>query len=111
MKKQMKATTNLTLFFAILLAVSLFAESNFTVGGAVRYNLFLKNYESDETVFSDGQFTWDTWRLNISGQNDAGVILDFEYRFVCFYIFLAISGDVFFVFFFFFSSRRRHTRL
>ena len=81
MKKQMKATTNLTLFFAILLAVSLFAESNFTVGGAVRYNLFLKNYESDETVFSDGQFTWDTWRLNISGQNDAGVILDFEYRF------------------------------
>lgn len=69
------------IFAVFFTFTSVFAESNFKVGGAVRYNLFLKSFEDDEVNFSDGQFTWDTWRLNISGENDAGVKLDFEYRF------------------------------
>lgn len=51
----------------------------FKVGGAVRYNLFLQNYESSVNL-NDGQFTWDTWRINVSGTTD-GITLDFEYRF------------------------------
>ncbi len=76
-----RASFVVALVIITLLAGTLFAESSYKIGGAVRYNLFLKNYENDETTFSDGQFTWDTWRLNISGVNDAGVILNFEYRF------------------------------
>lgn len=68
-------------FLTLITSSYVAAQSSFSVGGAVRYNLFLKDYEDDEFQYSDGQFTWDTWRLNISGQNDAGVILDFEYRF------------------------------
>ncbi|MDI6400791.1 hypothetical protein QLX67_02200 [Balneolaceae bacterium ANBcel3] len=50
------------------------------VGGAVRYNLMLQNYESDITA-NDGQFTFDTWRLNVVYDNPGGIGLNFEYRF------------------------------
>lgn len=56
-------------------------DSGFSIGGAVRYNLLLTSYEDNDITVNDGQFTWDTWRINVSGQNDAGVKLDFEYRF------------------------------
>jgi hypothetical protein len=68
-------------FFILPQPVHADDDTGFTVGGAVRYNVFLKDFEDDEIGFSDGQATWDTWRLNISGKNSAGVLLDFEYRF------------------------------
>ncbi len=64
-----------------LFQVAQAAEPMFKVGGAVRYNLLLTDYEDNQITESDGQFTWDTWRLNVYGVNAAGVILDFEYRF------------------------------
>ncbi len=76
------------LFFFILI-VSIFThylyagekdkKDGFHIGGAVRYNLYLQDYESPITL-DDAQFTWDTWRINVDGQ-EKGVILSFEYRF------------------------------
>ncbi len=57
------------------------ADSEIKFGGAVRYNLMLQDYEDDNITTNDGQFTWDTWRINIDGKNSAGIILSFEYRF------------------------------
>ncbi len=59
-------------------------DVGFHIGGAVRYNILLQNYHDfgdDEITVNDGQFTWDTWRLNVTGKNAAGVQLSFEYRF------------------------------
>lgn len=50
------------------------------VGGAVRYNVLLRNYESDIDGTS-GNFTWDTWRVNFVVDNPGGIGLNFEYRF------------------------------
>ncbi len=51
-----------------------------TIGGALRYNFFVKYFEDDELNANDIAMTWDTWRLNVSGQKK-GFLLDFEYRF------------------------------
>lgn len=56
------------------------SEDGISVGGAMRYNFFVKVFEDDEITPGDVQMTWDTWRLNVKGQK-AGFLLDFEYRF------------------------------
>ena len=55
-------------------------ESSLHVGGAVRYNFLLSNYESDIDA-GNSQFTWDTWRINVLYDNPGGIGLNFEYRF------------------------------
>lgn len=55
-------------------------ESSLHVGGAVRYNVILENYESSMNAQSS-QFTWDTWRINVLYDNPGGIGLNFEYRF------------------------------
>lgn len=55
-------------------------ESSLHVGGAVRYNIILQDFESDMDATS-GQFTWDTWRINVLYDNPGGIGLNFEYRF------------------------------
>ncbi|MDR9417315.1 MAG: hypothetical protein RI564_13600, partial [Gracilimonas sp.] len=55
-------------------------ESSLSVGGAVRYNVLLTDYEDGNIDYNDGQFTWDTWRLNVNAERN-GVKLNFEYRF------------------------------
>ena len=52
-------------------------DEGFTIGGAVRYNIFDKSWVDTKT---QPEFTWDTWRLNVDGSM-AGVDLSFEYRF------------------------------
>lgn len=51
-----------------------------SVGGAVRYNVILTDYEDGTINNNDAQFTWDTWRINVNAENK-GVKLNFEYRF------------------------------
>ncbi|MEX2456247.1 MAG: hypothetical protein WD381_02995 [Balneolaceae bacterium] len=65
---------------ALLFAQSEDEESSLHVGGAVRYNVILENYES-EMDGNSGQFTFDTWRLNVNYDNPDGIGLNFEYRF------------------------------
>ncbi len=55
-------------------------EPSLHVGGALRYNLILNSYESDMDANS-GQFTLDTWRINVVYDNPGGIGLNFEYRF------------------------------
>ncbi len=55
-------------------------EDGITIGGALRYNFFIKIFEDEDITPSDVQMAWDTWRLNVSGKK-AGFLLDFEYRF------------------------------
>lgn len=55
-------------------------ESSLHIGGAIRYNMLLTNYESDIDAGSS-QFTWDTWRINVLYDNPGGIGLNFEYRF------------------------------
>jgi len=55
-------------------------EPSLHVGGAVRYNLLLTNYESG-TDATSGAFTFDTWRINVVYDNPGGIGLNFEYRF------------------------------
>ncbi|AXJ00237.1 hypothetical protein CYPRO_0960 [Cyclonatronum proteinivorum] len=55
-------------------------EPSLHVGGALRFNLLLQNYESDITPNS-GTFTLDTWRLNAVYNNPGGIGMNFEYRF------------------------------
>ncbi|MDG5767969.1 hypothetical protein QA596_10880 [Balneolales bacterium ANBcel1] len=54
-------------------------EDGFHIGGALRYNIVSQHYESDATATST-YATFDTWRLNVSGQS-GGISLNFEYRF------------------------------
>lgn len=76
----------LTLFITslfMLIPAYLFAqddESSLSVGGAVRYNVILTDYEDGTIDNNDGQFTWDTWRINVNAERN-GVKLNFEYRF------------------------------
>ncbi len=49
------------------------------IGGAVRYNLYLQDYESPITM-DDAQFTWDTWRIDVNARQK-GLLFSFEYRF------------------------------
>ncbi|HKK24837.1 MAG TPA: hypothetical protein VJ941_04380, partial [Gracilimonas sp.] len=76
----------LTLFFTsifMLIPAYLFAqddEASLSVGGAVRYNVLLTDYEDGTIDNNDGQFTWDTWRINVNAEKN-GVKLNFEYRF------------------------------
>jgi len=81
-------TKNMIKFFTVVLMAALIAAPNliqaqededegFTIGGAVRYNIFDKSWVDTKT---QPEFTWDTWRLNVDGSM-AGVDLSFEYRF------------------------------
>lgn len=65
---------------SLLFAQSEDEESSLHVGGAVRYNILLQDYES-EIDGNSGQFTFDTWRLNVTYDNPNGIGLNFEYRF------------------------------
>lgn len=55
-------------------------EPSLHIGGALRFNILLQNYESDITPNS-GTFTLDTWRLNAVYTNPGGIGMNFEYRF------------------------------
>ncbi len=75
--------TILTCFLVLFLAVfNLSAQTEegkdyFTIGGAVRFNVFAKSWVDAAT---QPEFTWDTWRLNVDGSK-GGIDLSFEYRF------------------------------
>ncbi|MFP4681905.1 MAG: hypothetical protein ACLFQB_15645, partial [Chitinispirillaceae bacterium] len=60
-------------------AVAQDGEDGISIGGALRYNFFVKAFEDDITA-NDVEMTWDTWRLNVSGQK-SDFLIDFEYRF------------------------------
>ncbi|MDG5816835.1 hypothetical protein QA601_17190 [Chitinispirillales bacterium ANBcel5] len=81
MFKSFKMLILLSVSFLLVSFVSVSAqeEDGISIGGAFRYNFFVRMYESDLNV-GDIQKTWDTWRLNVSGLMD-GFLLDFEYRF------------------------------
>ncbi len=74
---QIKSLLTLTLFTF----TPLFAQNDdyVKIGGAVRYNILVHDYESKQNA-NDAQFTWDTWRLNVTAKQ-SGILLDFEYRF------------------------------
>ncbi|MFW6254291.1 MAG: hypothetical protein ACOC41_05110 [Chitinivibrionales bacterium] len=55
-------------------------DGTITIGGALRYNFLVGYFEDDDLTANDIQWTWDTWRLNVSGQKQ-GFLFDFEYRF------------------------------
>lgn len=55
-------------------------EPSLHVGGALRYNVILQNYESNIDPASSS-FTMDTWRINVLYDNPGGIGLNFEYRF------------------------------
>ena len=70
-----------TLFPFYLLAQSADEEEpSLHVGGALRFNMILQNYESDIDATSSS-FTMDTWRINVLYDNPGGIGLNFEYRF------------------------------
>jgi hypothetical protein len=81
-----KTMKKLTLFITslfMLIPAYLFAqddEASLSVGGAVRYNVILTDYEDGTIDNNDGQFTWDTWRINVNAEKN-GIKLNFEYRF------------------------------
>lgn len=74
------STLFLILYTPLLFAQSSDDDSSLHVGGAVRYNVLLESYESDIDGTS-GQFTFDTWRINVLYDNPDGIGLNFEYRF------------------------------
>ncbi|NBC03138.1 MAG: hypothetical protein GVY20_05465 [Bacteroidetes bacterium] len=55
-------------------------EPSLHVGGALRFNMILQNYESDIDA-TNSAFTMDTWRINVLYDNPGGIGLNFEYRF------------------------------
>lgn len=63
-----------------LLAQESADEPSLHVGGALRYNIILQNYENDIDATSSA-FTMDTWRINVLYDNPGGIGLNFEYRF------------------------------
>lgn len=69
----------LILSLFILSSIQLFAQEKdyVKIGGALRYNLFVKSFDKQKT---DPQIAWDTWRLNVDARA-AGVDMSFEYRF------------------------------
>ena len=54
-------------------------EDFLSIGGAVRYNFVVENYESG-TSTNNVYFTWDMWRINVQGRSN-NVGIQFEYRF------------------------------
>lgn len=79
----MKKLTLLVTTFLLFMTTFVFAqedESSLSVGGAVRYNVLLTDYEDGTIDNNDAQFTWDTWRINVNAEKN-GVKLNFEYRF------------------------------
>lgn len=54
-------------------------DPHFKIGGALRYNLFIKDFKGKMTQ-NDYQMTFDTWRINVTGSYD-DIDLVFEYRF------------------------------
>ena len=58
-------------------------EDFLRIGGALRYNYIYTHYEGETFPLGAAlrnDFTMDTWRLNVEGQNN-GILLSFEYRF------------------------------
>lgn len=79
----MKKLTLFVTTFLLFMTTFVFAqedESSLSVGGAVRYNVLLTDYEDGTIDNNDAQFTWDTWRINVNAEKN-GVKLNFEYRF------------------------------
>ena len=75
-QKKILMSALLLVWFAV---PSLAQDDDFSVGGAVRFNVLSEFYEGDKTTLNT-KATWDTWRLNID-HSAAGVDLSFEYRF------------------------------
>lgn len=58
-------------------------EDFLRIGGALRFNYIYTHYEGETFPLGTAlrnDFTMDTWRLNVEGQNK-GIMLSFEYRF------------------------------
>jgi len=55
-------------------------DDGFSIGGALRYNFVMENYDGAADSPLNTYFTFDTWRINVDG-SAAGVDLSFEYRF------------------------------
>lgn len=74
-----------SLFFTLLAILALPAlgqsenEDFLTIGGALRLNYYHTDYDNS-TDPNDTQFTFDTWRINVVGQQ-SGIGINFEYRF------------------------------
>lgn len=54
-------------------------KNNFSIGGAMRYNLIHTDYKTDANA-ANPSMMWDTWFLEIDGSRN-GIDLSFEYRF------------------------------
>lgn len=58
------------------------------IGGALRYNIFVKNWEGEEaTLIKMGEMNFDTWRINADARWD-DLSMSAEYRFYSGYSFL-----------------------
>lgn len=78
--KNLSLVVSTFLLFCSTFAFAQEDESSLSVGGAVRYNVLLTDYEDGTINNEDAQFTWDTWRLNVNAEKN-GIKLNFEYRF------------------------------
>lgn len=67
----------LSILFLVLRVNAQENQNNFHLGGAVRYNIYMKSWVSNKT---QPEYTWDTWRLNVDGSKN-GIDFSFEYRF------------------------------
>jgi hypothetical protein len=80
-KNIFKSLFAISIAFLLMAPISSFAQEDedegFTVGGAMRYNIYKQSWAEGKT---QPVFTWDTWRLNVDGSM-ANVDLSFEYRF------------------------------
>lgn len=70
----------LMLSFPLLITAQSDEEPSLHIGGALRYNIILQDYESGVDATSS-TFTMDTWRINVLYDNPGGIGLNFEYRF------------------------------
>lgn len=63
-----------------ILAVANADTSNYlSIGGALRYNLYLEDY-GGSIGEQDSEFTFDMWRVNVEGRAE-GININLEYRF------------------------------
>ena len=74
----------LIFLFSVAELTSVFAQNNqedeyLNIGGALRFNLLHTDYDNNSDP-NDTQFTFDMWRINVTGER-SGVGINFEYRF------------------------------
>jgi hypothetical protein len=70
-------TTFIAFFLCLTFSNAQEKDDDFTIGGAVRFNMFSKSWVDSK---KQPEVTIDTWRLNVDGSK-GGIDLSFEYRF------------------------------